>query len=74
MAGKALSLTTSARSRTLTTQKMPTAGETENCPVTKAPRLADVEKPVVLKFSKLTDVAFTPTKGSKLAAGYDLYR
>ena len=74
VAGRALSLTTSVRSRTLTTQKMPTAGETEDCPVTKAPRMADVEKPVVLKFSKLTDVAFTPTKGSKQAAGYDLYR
>ena len=72
VAGKALSLTTLGR--TLTTQKMPTAGETQDCPVTKAPRLADVEKPVVLKFSKLTDVAFTPTKGSTQAAGYDLYR
>ena len=26
-----------------------------------------------LRFSKLTKNAFTPTKGSKLAAGYDLY-
>ena len=27
----------------------------------------------VLKFAKLTDQAFAPTRGSKLAAGYDLY-
>ena len=29
---------------------------------------------VVLRFAKLTEHAFTPTRGSKLAAGYDLYR
>lgn len=28
---------------------------------------------VILRFAKLTEKAFTPTKGSKLAAGYDLY-
>lgn len=28
---------------------------------------------VVLRFAKLTSKAFTPTRGSKLAAGYDLY-
>ncbi len=28
----------------------------------------------VLKFAKLTDKAFTPTRGSKQAAGFDLYR
>ncbi|XP_060560844.1 deoxyuridine 5'-triphosphate nucleotidohydrolase-like [Ruditapes philippinarum] len=28
---------------------------------------------VFLKFAKLTQKAFTPTRGSKLAAGYDLY-
>ena len=71
-AGKSLLLTTSAR--TLTTLKMPAAGETEDCPVTKAPRLADVDSRVVLKFSKLTTNAVMPTKGSKQAAGYDLYR
>ena len=27
----------------------------------------------VLKFAKLTENAFAPTKGSSLAAGYDLY-
>ncbi|XP_045183853.2 deoxyuridine 5'-triphosphate nucleotidohydrolase-like [Mercenaria mercenaria] len=28
---------------------------------------------VMLRFAKLTSKAFTPTRGSKLAAGYDLY-
>ncbi|XP_069101796.1 deoxyuridine 5'-triphosphate nucleotidohydrolase, mitochondrial-like [Argopecten irradians] len=28
---------------------------------------------VILRFAKLTENAFTPTRGSKLAAGYDLY-
>ncbi|KAK3101910.1 hypothetical protein FSP39_007271 [Pinctada imbricata] len=28
---------------------------------------------VILRFAKLTEHAFTPTRGSKLAAGYDLY-
>ena len=27
----------------------------------------------ILKFAKMTDNAYTPTKGSKLAAGFDLY-
>ena len=31
------------------------------------------QKKVLLKFSKLSPNAFTPTRGSKLAAGYDLY-
>jgi len=29
---------------------------------------------VMLRFAKLTEKALTPTRGSKLAAGYDLYR
>ena len=29
---------------------------------------------VKLKFAKLSDKAFTPTRGSKQAAGFDLYR
>ena len=29
---------------------------------------------ILLRFAKLTEKAFTPTRGSKLAAGYDLYR
>ena len=33
-----------------------------------------VDKSVILQFAKLTEHAFTPTRGSKLAAGYDLYR
>jgi len=33
---------------------------------------AQPENPV-LRFAKLTEHAFTPTRGSKLAAGYDLY-
>ena len=28
----------------------------------------------VLKFAKMTEHATTPTRGSKLAAGFDLYR
>ncbi|KAL5019961.1 hypothetical protein ScPMuIL_002853 [Solemya velum] len=28
---------------------------------------------VILRFAKLTENAFSPTRGSKLAAGYDLY-
>lgn len=28
----------------------------------------------ILKFAKLTEKAFVPTKGSKYAAGYDLRR
>lgn len=40
---------------------------------TKKLKLSESEK-VILKFAKLSDNAFAPTKGSKLAAGYDLYR
>jgi len=29
---------------------------------------------VILRFAKLTEHACSPTRGSKLAAGYDLYR
>ena len=29
---------------------------------------------VILRFAKLTKNALSPTRGSKLAAGYDLYR
>ena len=46
----------------------------ENLP--KKSKLEDVEKKAnttVLKFSKLTDNATTPTKGSKYSAGFDLY-
>jgi len=31
-------------------------------------------KPVELRFAKLTENASTPTRGSKLAAGFDLHR
>ena len=36
----------------------------------------EVETPFtpILKFAKMTEHAFTPTRGSELAAGYDLYR
>ena len=34
----------------------------------------DVEKRPVLRFKRLTDNAFPPTKGSKSAAGFDLVR
>lgn len=32
------------------------------------------DKSVVLRFAKLTENAFAPSKGSALAAGYDLKR
>ena len=60
---------------------MPTVGET--CSPAKVPRLEDAEvrKPAItslqqptLKFAKLSDNAYTPTRGSKQAAGFDLYR
>ena len=67
--------------------KMPPVFETEKTspkpPAQKAPRL-ELDSPVsqnsaqltrpVLKFAKLTDNALTPTRGSKQAAGFDLYR
>jgi hypothetical protein len=41
----------------------------------KMPSQADKEnQPVQLRFAKLTENAFTPTRGSALAAGYDLCR
>ena len=64
---------------------MPTVGET--CSPAKVPRLEDAEmkevcKPAkinfsqqpTLRFAKLSDNAYTPTRGSKQAAGFDLYR
>ncbi|ESO85092.1 hypothetical protein LOTGIDRAFT_196086 [Lottia gigantea] len=39
----------------------------------KAKRVKMAVDNVVLKFAKLTAEALTPTRGSKLAAGYDLY-
>lgn len=63
---------------------MPTVGET--CSPAKVPRLEDAEmkeikKPEIaslqqptLRFAKLSENAYTPTRGSKLAAGFDLYR
>ena len=63
---------------------MPTASEA--CSPAKIPRLEDAEmkeikKPEMrslqqptLKFSKLSENAYTPTQGSKQAAGFDLYR
>ena len=63
---------------------MPTVGET--CSPAKVPRLEDAEmkeivKPEIrslqqptLRFAKLSENAYTPTRGSKQAAGFDLYR
>jgi len=41
----------------------------------KKPKLDDIKKSSneVLKFAKLSEHATTPTKGSKLSAGFDLY-
>ncbi|KAH3707058.1 hypothetical protein DPMN_066453 [Dreissena polymorpha] len=43
-------------------------------PLAKKPCIDDSMAGPVLRFAKLTAKAFTPTRGSKLAAGYDLYR
>ncbi|XP_052252361.1 deoxyuridine 5'-triphosphate nucleotidohydrolase-like [Dreissena polymorpha] len=42
-------------------------------PLAKKPCIDDPMAGPVLRFAKLTAKAFTPTRGSKLAAGYDLY-
>ncbi|XP_052263884.1 deoxyuridine 5'-triphosphate nucleotidohydrolase-like isoform X2 [Dreissena polymorpha] len=42
-------------------------------PLAKKPCIDDSMARPVLRFAKLTAKAFTPTRGSKLAAGYDLY-
>lgn len=42
-------------------------------PPTKIAKIEN-EGSVVMKFAKLTDNAYTPTRGSKSAAGFDLYR
>ena len=64
-----------------TKSKMPTtevASPMETGPTTPSKKIRlDTEtaaQPPVLRFAKLTENAFTPTRGSKLAAGYDLYR
>lgn len=40
----------------------------------KKPKLENKLDDFVLAYSKLSEHAFPPTKGSKLAAGYDLKR
>jgi len=42
-------------------------------PASKRPCLEEMARPI-LRFAKLTEKALMPTRGSKLAAGYDLYR
>ncbi len=49
--------------------KMPTLGEE---PLAKVQKF-DHEKSL-LRYAKLTENAFQPTRGSKQAAGFDLYR
>lgn len=39
----------------------------------KKPKIMPTDE-VVLEFAKLSENAYTPTRGSKYAAGYDLYR
>ena len=56
--------------------KMPevaTERNTESEPLQKRQCTMPLDS-VLLRFAKLTEHAFTPTRGSKLAAGYDLYR
>jgi len=44
------------------------------CTFSKMPTKSDENQdPVALRFAKLSENAFTPTRGSSLAAGYDLY-
>ena len=40
----------------------------------KKPKLAPLNETPILKFAKLSENARAPSRGSKLAAGYDLYR
>ena len=55
--------------------KMPEIRDETSSPVAKEPRLEiQREAGPVMKFAKLTPEAFTPTRGSKQAAGFDLYR
>jgi len=44
--------------------------------INKKQKLSDDEicDKTVLRFSKLSENAFTPTRGSKQAAGFDIYR
>ena len=41
--------------------------------INKKPRMSDASIPT-LQFAKLSKEATTPTRGSELAAGFDLYR
>ncbi|OWF49955.1 deoxyuridine 5'-triphosphate nucleotidohydrolase, mitochondrial-like [Mizuhopecten yessoensis] len=51
---------------------MPEVLEEELEPAAKKSKTMPLDN-VILKFAKLTENALTPTRGSKLAAGYDLY-
>ncbi|XP_043933559.1 deoxyuridine 5'-triphosphate nucleotidohydrolase, mitochondrial isoform X2 [Protopterus annectens] len=52
---------------------MPCPDVTQNgCPAKRAKEESAPEK-VILKFKKLSENAYTPTRGSSKAAGYDLY-
>ena len=44
------------------------------CSEAKIPKCDFTEVHPVLKFAKLTENAYVPTRGSKQSAGYDLYR
>ncbi|XP_035671546.1 deoxyuridine 5'-triphosphate nucleotidohydrolase-like [Branchiostoma floridae] len=41
--------------------------------VSKVPRIKMPSNNILLRFAKMTEHAFAPTRGSKQAAGYDLY-
>lgn len=55
---------------------MPGDGSSADVPaeVPKNINETNEEDRVTLRFSKLTENAFTPTRGSSGAAGFDLYR
>ena len=56
-----------------TPRKMPEARSETSSPVAKEARIEETKQPS-LRFAKLTQNALTPTRGSKQAAGFDLYR
>lgn len=58
------------------TRRMPGDGSSADVPaeVPKNVNETNEEDRVTLRFSKLTENAFTPTRGSSGAAGFDLYR
>ena len=51
-----------------------TEASSSSSPDRKRARTEEMESTTKLQFFKLSEHAFAPTRGSKLAAGFDLYR